>query len=85
MLTIFRSLRKFFWAKGSGFRGLSPGYELTCAQSAPYEYLRDLRALRGEGLFSFGCGLAALCEVGHGVISRLRRLRASAQASRVAS
>jgi hypothetical protein len=39
---------------------LHPGYELTGARSAPYEYLRDLRALRGEGLFSFGCGYAAL-------------------------
>ena len=39
---------------------LYPAYELTGAQSAPYEYLRNFRALRGEGLFSFGCGIAAL-------------------------
>src|SRR5437867_8649541 len=53
------------WANFSGRKtpdsaALYPGYEPTGAQSALYEYVRDLRALRGEGLFSFGCGSAAL-------------------------
>jgi hypothetical protein len=37
MLESFRSLRKFFWLKDPGFRCAHPGYELTGAQSAPYE------------------------------------------------
>src|SRR5206468_3138516 len=45
------------WANFSGRKtpdsaALYPGYELTGAQSAPYEYLRDLRAL----LRKFGWG-----------------------------
>jgi hypothetical protein len=57
----FSQLAQIFLAeKTPDSAPLSPGYQLTGAQSAPYEYLRDLRALRGEGLFSFGCGFAAL-------------------------
>jgi hypothetical protein len=53
-----------FPAKDPGFRCLTSGYEWTGARSAPYVYLRVLRALGGEGLLSFGCGFAALAR-GH--------------------
>jgi hypothetical protein len=52
----FSQPRKFLLAEK---RRILPGYKLTGGLSAPYEYLRDLRALRGKGLFSFGCGLVA--------------------------